>query len=358
MSIGNAGVRTPIAIASILKRSLGEGLIAWEISSVKVLQAGSGSVEQGGRKNMRFAEYRILLVTKIMLGKTVILQRRDRIRDRLAVVRLGEAGVQSILARDLLVKPGGILIVILRQTILEVKGAGAIRAGRIVRQRVCIQYILRGRTERDEQLVWLSITTGNVKSPLAFRRGWDRDENWFTKTLPKSRIFNEKERVIFPIVHLGNYERTTQGAPELIPLEWRNVGGEKVARVKRAVAHKFEQRAMERIRAGFTDDLERRPCPVSVLGGEAVLNNFKFGNGVEVEIGELSSAQLRVGRVTPVQHAHDSHTAVPISRPLNRIVIGTTIDVVVYAGLKERKVGNIAAVQGQGSHLLTGDQAA
>src|SRR6266852_3629184 len=115
----------------------------------------------------------------------------------------------------------------------------------------------------------------------------------------RALIVAEKECPVFPVVQLGNFERTAHGETELVLLE-RLPGdtsgiGEKVIGVQLLISQELEHAAMKLIRAGLDGGADDRARRAAELRAEIVCLDLELFDRIDRRcVGDAIAADVPV----------------------------------------------------------------
>jgi hypothetical protein len=103
--------------------------------------------------------------------------------------------------------------------------------------------------------------------------------------LPDAAVFVGEEEEQFVAL-----DGAAEGAAEVVVAVFA-AGGEEVAGVEFIVAEEFEEGAVKVVGAGFGDDVDLGAAVAAVVGGVGVAFDADFGDGVEVDHGEVVAVE-------------------------------------------------------------------
>src|SRR6202012_3438978 len=134
--------------------------------------------------------------------------------------------------------------------------------------------------------------------------GWDGEYLRRAEHLAEPLIFHEIERLAAAVVKFRQNDRTAVRNAELVAGERRNTARvdcaavvEKVASVKRRVAHEFECASVNEIVTRFGNDIRKSGGSVADVSRHHSRTGLNFLDRIDVEVRKCRAAGFRVGRI-------------------------------------------------------------
>ena len=240
----------------------------------------------------------------------------------------------------------------------------AIRAGRIVGQRVGVEDRLNRVTDGDGEHVGIAGTRtvgkADVHFPVAFVGGGYREDLRCAEDLAESLVLAEEKGVVMAAaVDSGKHDRPADRPAKLVADECRNAAVvradvvEVVACVERCIAEEFKHAAVNCVRAGPRDHVGVTGRAVPDLGQHDAGTGLHFLNGVDVEVGKSGAAHFRVGSVGAVHRKDGRRAPLAVDRKL-LCKICRPVGVGHGAGRQKQQFAKVARVERQAGDFRAG----
>jgi len=153
-------------------------------------------------------------------------------------------------------------------------GACAVSSSRKIGQRVARDERRDCGTDRNRERISRAIRKLQRINALALFSSGYWDDLRGAKNLTEALIFAEEKSLVASVINMRDRDGTANGDAKLVAREGRDAAGihrgsvvEKIARVERGVAQKFERAAMNKIGAGFCDNVGEARRAVADLRG-------------------------------------------------------------------------------------------
>src|SRR5216684_7061179 len=238
------------------------------------------------------------------------------------------------------------------------EGARTVSAVGIVRQRIAGEQRRDAAADGNGQRI--AGKCGGVDA-LPLRRGRHREYLRGPENLPEALIFREIKCYPSDIIDSREDDRPAVGDTEFIAgKRWETASVQIalvvkiISRVEGRIADKLEEAAMDLIAAGFRDHVRKSGGAVTRVRRHDAGVGLHFLDGVDVEVGEGSAAELGVGGVPSVDGKDGGGATLAVDGELLR-EIGGAVRVRHGAGGEEKESAEVTFVEGQAGHFSGGE---